>query len=79
MLASIEWPEKYLPGTMDNFCSNEVIVKNLPVGKVWDALIHPLLWPRYYANSSDIVFRDTSGNAALYMDASSSLRHLVFP
>ena len=58
MLASIEWPEKYLPGTTDNFCSNEVIIKDLPVKKVWEALIHPLLWPEYYSNSSDIEFKD---------------------
>ena len=29
MLNEIYWPEEYLPGTTDNFVSNEVIVKDL--------------------------------------------------
>lgn len=35
MMNSIKWPEKYLPGTTDNFASNEVIVKGLTVADVW--------------------------------------------
>lgn len=79
MLASVDWPDKYLPGTTDNFCSNEVIVKDLPIHKVWDALIHPMLWPGYYANSSDIVFRDKNKNDALDMGCRFQFKTFGFP
>ena len=79
MLASIEWPEKYLPGTTDNFCSNEVIVKDLPIKKVWAALIHPMLWPDYYANASDIEFKDKSKGETLFKDCKFSFKTFGFP
>lgn len=79
MLASIEWPEKYLPGTTDNFCSNEVIVRGLPVMGVWNALIHPLLWPGYYANSSDVVFHDKTGGETLYAGCRFRFNTFGFP
>lgn len=31
----IFWPEDNLPGTTDNFCSNEVIVAGLSTSDVW--------------------------------------------
>jgi hypothetical protein len=31
----VNWPEKYLPGTTDNFVSNEVIVASLTTAQVW--------------------------------------------
>lgn len=34
MLNEINWPEQYLPGTTDNFASNEVIVKGLRTADV---------------------------------------------
>lgn len=79
MLASIEWPEKYLPGTTDNFCSNEVIVKGLPVKKAWDALIHPMLWSDYYSNSSDIEFRDKTKGDTLHAGCRFSFKTFGFP
>ena len=45
MLHEILWPEKYLPGTTDNFCSNEVIIKGLTIEQVWANLINPFQWP----------------------------------
>lgn len=37
---AIAWPEKYLPGTTDNFMSVEVVVKGLDIEKVWGNLIN---------------------------------------
>lgn len=54
MLNSIDWPEGYLPGTTDNFVSNEVIVEGLSTKDVWPYLVQAKLWPTYYHNSSDI-------------------------
>jgi len=50
----IFWPEEYIPGTTDNYCSNEVIVSGITSAEVWPYLSHPKAWPTYYANSSDI-------------------------
>ncbi len=57
----INWPETYLPGTTDNFCSNEIIVSGLDVAKVWPLLNDTSAWPGYYANASEIRFHDGSG------------------
>ena len=35
MLNEINWPQEYLPGTTDNFASNEVIVKDLTATDVF--------------------------------------------
>lgn len=58
MLNEIHWPEQYIPGTTDNFASNEVIVKNLDINQVWALLVNPFAWPTYYANSSDPHFKN---------------------
>lgn len=79
MLASIDWPHDYLPGTTDNFCSNEVIVRDLPLSGVWDALIHPLLWPEYYANSSDIELPAGDTTHALHMGTVFRFKTFGFP
>ncbi len=57
----IIWPEGYLPGTTENFASNEVIVAGLSVARVWPHLAHPHLWPSYYKNSADVRFHDGKG------------------
>ena len=56
MQNSIIWPEGYLPGTTDNFCSNEVIVKGLKTSDIWPLLANPFEWPTYYQNASDVEF-----------------------
>lgn len=56
MQNSIIWPEEYLPGTTDNYCSNEVIIGELTTSEVWPYLSNPFAWPHYYSNSSDIEF-----------------------
>jgi hypothetical protein len=58
----ILWPEGYLPGTTDNYVSNEVIVASLRAAELWPFLNDTSkAWPTYYGNASDIRFHDGSG------------------
>ncbi|MEM5446604.1 SRPBCC domain-containing protein [Paraburkholderia guartelaensis] len=57
----IFWPEDYLPGTTDNFCSNEVIVAGLSTADVWPLLNNATVWPSYYSNSAYVGFHDGLG------------------
>jgi hypothetical protein len=41
---AITWPERYLPGTGDNFVSNEVIVTGLTAVQVWRFLTDTSEW-----------------------------------
>jgi hypothetical protein len=59
-MSDIHWPEKYLPGTTDNFVSNEVIVASLTSAEVWPYLNDTKHWSSYYENASDVGF----GNGA---------------
>ncbi|CAH0025562.1 unnamed protein product [Clonostachys rhizophaga] len=54
MPSDIIWPEKYLPGTTDNYVSNEVIVKGLTAAQVWPFLVDINQWESYYDNCSRI-------------------------
>ena len=47
MLNEINWPQDYLPGTTDNFASNEIIVAGLTAAEVFDNLIDTSIWPTY--------------------------------
>lgn len=58
---AILWPEGYVPGTTENFCSNEVIVAGLSAAEVWPLLATPSMWPTYYANSANVRFHDQRG------------------
>ncbi|MER5193913.1 SRPBCC domain-containing protein [Streptomyces sp. NPDC002755] len=58
---AITWPEQYLPGTGDNFVSNEVIVRGLTAAKVWHFLIDTSTWEGYYDNVADISFPQGGG------------------
>ncbi len=60
-MSDIVWPEGYVPGFTDNFCSNEVIVTGLTVAELWPLLNTPALWPTYYANSASPRFYDGKG------------------
>ena len=51
---AINWPKEYLPGTTDNFVSNEIIVKGISLKEVWPYLVDASKWPTYYSNSGDI-------------------------
>lgn len=50
----IAWPEGYVPGFTENFCSNEVIVAGLSAADVWPFLSAAPSWPTYYANSANV-------------------------
>lgn len=60
---AIHWPAGYLPGTTDNFASNEVIVAGLSATQVWPLLANAPAWPGYYANSANVRFHDGGGPA----------------
>lgn len=60
-VSDIVWPVDYLPGTTDNYVSNEIIVAGLSAVQVWPQLAQPLLWPGYYRNAGEIVFHDGAG------------------
>ena len=61
MLNEINWPEGYLPGTTDNFASNEIIVQGITAKDVWNSLINTSVWESYYQNMSDIFFYEKDG------------------
>lgn len=44
MPSDIIWPQKYLPGTTDNYVSNEVISKGINVDTVWQYLTDITKW-----------------------------------
>lgn len=52
--SAIIWPLKYLPGTTDNFVSNEVVVKDLRASDVWKYLADITKWESYYSNCGQI-------------------------
>jgi len=60
-MSDILWPQGYVPGFTDNFCSNEVIVTGLTTAEVWPFLAIPSRWPDYYANAADVEIHDGKG------------------
>lgn len=62
-MSDIVWPEGYLPGTTDNYVSNEITVAGLSAAQAWACLNDTSLWPGYYGNVSDIRFHDGPGPA----------------
>jgi len=54
MQSAIIWPKKYLPGTTDNFVTNEVIVAGLKAPQIWSLLNDITQWETYYDNCSQI-------------------------
>lgn len=52
--AAIIWPKKFLPGTTDNFVSNEVIAKGVTADQVWALLSDISMWTSYYKNVQDV-------------------------
>ena len=75
---AILWPEKYTPGTTDNFVSNEVIVKGLTAAEVWEYLNDTTYWPSYYKNVSKISFNGATG-PKLSADLDFHFTTFVFP
>ncbi|MCE9687619.1 SRPBCC domain-containing protein [Shewanella sp. AS16] len=60
-MTDIQWPEGFVPGFTDNFCSNEVIATGLSVEDIWPLLSIPANWPTYYKNSANTRFYDNKG------------------
>jgi hypothetical protein len=60
-MSDIRWPEKYLPGSTDNFVSNEVILTGLTASQVWPYLNDTTHWPTYYKNALEIGFDEGDG------------------
>lgn len=58
---AIVWPEGYVPGTTDNYVSNDIIVAGLSSAEVWPFLNDTSAWPTYYHNASEIRFHDGTG------------------
>ena len=58
---AINWPDGFLPGFTDNFCSNEMIVANLTTQDIWPLLSKPAVWSTYYQNSANARFYDDKG------------------
>lgn len=53
-MKSIQFPTKFLPGTTDNFVSNEVIVSGLNTFDIWKYLVDTSKWESYYDNAANI-------------------------
>ncbi len=60
-MSEIHWPQAYLPGTTDNFVSNEVIITGLSSAEVWPYLNDATQWPTYYNNASEVGFEGGAG------------------
>ena len=54
MSSAISWPEKFHPGTTDNFVSNETYQIGVNTEQVWAYLVDILKWELYYDNVGDI-------------------------
>jgi len=61
MLNEINWPHDYLPGTTDNFASNEIIVQGITAKDVFESLVNTSVWESYYSNVGDIFFYEGDG------------------
>ncbi len=71
-MSEIVWPERFLPGTTDNYVSNETIVAGLRAADVWPWLNDTAAWPACYGNVSDIRFHDGSGPGCAMVPVSAS-------
>ncbi|CAN8101927.1 unnamed protein product [Discula destructiva] len=57
--AAIIWPAHFLPGTTDNFVSNEVIARDLSAAAIWALLNDITKWESYYKNCQSITVPDS--------------------
>ncbi|CZR54583.1 uncharacterized protein PAC_04467 [Phialocephala subalpina] len=56
---AITWPDRYVPGTTDNYVSNEVIAKDITATKIWSLLSDITKWETYYWNCAEITPPDS--------------------
>ena len=61
-MQNINWPTQYLPGTTDNFVSNEVIVSGIELETVWENLVDTNQWETYYDNAANIELSDKTSS-----------------
>ena len=54
----IHWPDGLRPGFVDNFVSNEIVVRDLSAAAVFDTLVDTRTWAEQYDNATDIRFHD---------------------
>lgn len=78
MLNEIFWPYDYLPGTTDNFSSNEIIVKGITAGDVFENLVDTSKWSTFYEGAPDVVFHN-GGGPVLFLGARFSYKTLELP
>lgn len=76
-MSDIIWPDGYIPGFTDNYCSNEVIVTGLTAAELWPYLNTAPLWPTYYPNSADVELND--GGAELHPGLRFRFKTFGFP
>lgn len=57
--SAIIWPQKFLPGTTDNFVTNEVIARDITAKQIWSLLSDISKWESYYHNISQITPPDS--------------------
>ena len=60
--AAIRWPQEYLPGTSDNFTSNETVVKDISASQIWSKLADCTQWETYYGHNVEQATPPPSGN-----------------
>lgn len=60
-MESVTWPQRYTPGTTDNYVCNEAIVQGLSAPEVWSCLVDTRQWEHYYGNVSKIGFDSGEG------------------
>ncbi|EHA26052.1 hypothetical protein CBS63078_8794 [Aspergillus niger] len=59
-MSTVHWPHRFLPGTTENFVSNEIYVPQLTASRVWPNLITPSRWTSYYSNVDEVTPPPTS-------------------
>jgi uncharacterized protein YndB with AHSA1/START domain len=52
--ADIHWPDGLTPTDADLFAHNEIVIQ-APPHQVWQHLIAPTKWPRWYSNAADVL------------------------
>lgn len=55
---TINWPKEFLPGTTDNFSSNEVIIKGLTTKEVFLFIEDASLWSTYNKNIVEVKMKN---------------------
>lgn len=61
-MTDINWPTMFLPGTTDNFVSNEVVTSKASLQDLWLNLQDTSKWEGYYDNASNIQLDDRNDN-----------------